>query len=65
MRPTHLFSAPRIGGEGQLGSMYGELTSINNMCSDHDSNLRPCDHKAQTLTTTPSLLQTKLTPRHS
>ena len=36
------------------GSMYGELTSISSMGSEQDSNLRPVDHKAQTLTTTPS-----------
>ena len=39
---------------GKLGSMYGELTSINSMGSDQDSNLRPCGLKASTLTTAPS-----------
>ena len=41
-------------GVGKLGSMYGELTSISNMGSDRDSNLRPNDHQARTLTTAPS-----------
>ena len=41
-------------GVGKLGSMYGELTSISNMGSDQDSNLRPNDHQAQTPTTAPS-----------
>ena len=41
-------------GVGKLGSMYGELTSISNMESDRDSNLRPNNHQAQTLTTAPS-----------
>ena len=41
-------------GVGKLGSMYGELDSISNMESDWDSNLRPNDHQARTLTTAPS-----------
>ena len=35
-------------GVGKLGSMYGELTSISNMGSDRDLNLRSNDYQART-----------------
>ena len=38
---THQFEAPLFYvGVGKLGSMYGELNSVNSMGSDRDSNLR-------------------------
>ena len=52
---SHLLSAaPHKVGQGNLQSMWGELTPTSSMKNDQDSNLRPTGDKARALTTTPA-----------